>query len=307
MKKEKRAKAFPWKKYSLYVFSCALLISYLYFWTINYFHTNDNRLFVAMCDVGQGDALLVRFPNRQWALVDAGPPDGSVRGCLDRYLPPWERQAALFALSHAHADHYGGARAVFAAKPPLAYFAPPYPSPAAWKKEEEDLGLAERRVAMILSPDPSVSLRMLNGQKPIREKTEDLNRTSATFSLVHGNFSMLFTGDLPAEEEERLVNEKLITSHAILKVGHHGSKYSSSHEFVDAVRPKLALVSAGVGNVYNHPHPATLRRFAAAGIPAMRTDLEGDICLWSDGTSVWLGCPRPSLWPASWQPALFSL
>ena len=112
---------------------------------------------------------------------------------------------------------------------------------------------------------------------------KDSNNTSIIAKLVFGQTSFLFTGDATRSVEKQLLDQVEQLDSDILKVGHHGSKTSSSKEFIEAVSPEIAVISAGKNNKYGHPHPEVLDNLAGTRI--FRTDLNGDIKITSDGTS----------------------
>ena len=159
---------------------------------------------------------------------------------------------------------------------------------------------------MSISTSPSLSLSPENkNYKPYKGYTEngkilgvassrDLNFDALVLKLAYGNFSTLFTGDISSEEENRLINNQpsAINNLSILKVAHHGSKTSSSSEFLQAVRPALAVVEVGK-NSYGHPAAEVLERLNSVGAKILRTDRDGDVVAETDGkkwriiTNLW--------------------
>ena len=107
----------------------------------------------------------------------------------------------------------------------------------------------------------------------------NVNNKSIVFKLVYGDFSMLFMADAESEVEKELLEEDADLSADVLKIGHHGSKTSTTDEFLDNVNPKYAVVSCGNGNDYNHPYGAVTKRFEDKNIPLYRTDELGDIVI----------------------------
>jgi competence protein ComEC len=122
---------------------------------------------------------------------------------------------------------------------------------------------------------------MLTCLNPEKDWTgEDTNACSIVLRLTYGDFSALFTGDLEGEGEEQVLHRittENITPVTLLKVAHHGSKYSTSEEFLRAVGPKIALISAGRNNSYGHPHTETLERLSAAGSVILCTKDSGAV------------------------------
>ena len=115
----------------------------------------------------------------------------------------------------------------------------------------------------------------------------EANEQSVVLRLEYGGFSALLTGDIGSKSEEVLIKSGVDLTSDILKVGHHGSRYSSTEEFLKAVNPKLAIVSVGKNN-YGHPTGEVLKRLEQVGARVLRTDEEGNIEIVSDGERVWV-------------------
>jgi competence protein ComEC len=144
---------------------------------------------------------------------------------------------------------------------------------------------------MFIHLDRHVSARVVSPDFPFLENTpSDQNNNSVAMRLVYRDFEILFTGDLEKEGEERLLNSAWRLDSDVLKAGHHGSKTSSSDEFLDRVRPKTAVISCGVRNRYRHPHPTTLSKFRQRRIAVYRTDQQGEIDIETDGKDIKIKC-----------------
>lgn len=122
----------------------------------------------------------------------------------------------------------------------------------------------------------------------------DSNANSIVLRLDYGEFSMLLMGDAEAQTEQRLLSKDLDLKAKILKVAHHGSKYATSQDFINRVKPEVAIISDGAWNRYGHPAQSVLERLRAAGAKLYRTDLQGDITITSRGT----GNPPYTIKPA---------
>ena len=118
---------------------------------------------------------------------------------------------------------------------------------------------------------------------PVKESYDSLNNYSAVIRLVYGGTSFLFTGDAENEAEKDILADGADISADILKVGHHGSSSSSSKAFLEAVKPKLCIISVGAGNSYNHPNAKTIERLNIFTKQIYRTDLNGTVIVYSDG------------------------
>lgn len=250
-----------------------------------------------MIDVGQGDAIALRTPHGHWILFDAG---GAWRGgdagksTVVPYVGHRGGPADLFVLSHPHTDHVGGASAVLRVLRPPTYIDAGFPGAAdAYRQSLEtarDLHVRWTRAhpGDVLNVD-GVTLRILAPDSTWTSRLDDPNLASVVVVAQFGDVRMLFMGDAERPEEEWLLEHARDELHAdILKVGHHGSKTSSSDLFLDAVRPRAALVSVGAGNVYHLPTPAIMERLAAHGAQVLRTDRLGTIVARTDGARIWL-------------------
>ncbi|MDQ8173716.1 MAG: DNA internalization-related competence protein ComEC/Rec2 [Gemmatimonadota bacterium] len=271
---------------------------------------------VHMIDVGQGDALAVRTPRGRWVLIDAGPSwEGGDAGrrAVVPYLQRYGGAVALMVLSHAHEDHAGGAASVIAALAPRLWWESAFVTTSRGYHRAltalRDGGQPWRRVG----PEQrwqldGVTLDVLAPDSLWSAAQQDANETSVVVRVSYGQRRFLFMGDAEAHEEawllERLPAEDLRAD--VLKLGHHGSRTSSTEAFVRAVSPLVGLVSVGAGNRYGHPSPEILDRFAARGVPLLRSDLEGAVVLRTDGQRLeaiahgdrWIVPARASLLPS---------
>ena len=247
-------------------------------------------------DVGQGDALAIRTPRGRWVVMDAGPSWQKGDAGRRTVLPHLRRrggEVALFVLSHAHEDHAGGAASVIRALKPLQWWEPAYAgtspgyrealnavatSGSLWRRARPGESMRLDGVTFtVLAPDPAWTAWQKNA-----------NETSVILRVDYGAHRFLLTGDAEAAEESWAIDywgEDALRAD-VLKLGHHGSKTSSSDRFIDAVRPSVAVVSLGVGNRYGHPSPETLLKLLERHIPVLRTDREGDIIIRSNGTTL---------------------
>jgi competence protein ComEC len=243
-------------------------------------------------DVGQGDAIALRTRKNHWILVDAGRSwlgGDAGRSTVVPYVAHRGGSVALFVLSHPHAAHVGGAASVFASLHPARFLDPGYvgttpPYLAA-------LGEARRDRIPWQRVHPGDSLRVdevvLTALAP--ESTwvaglSDANLASTVLVARVGAIRFLFTGDAEAPEEEWLLaRDPGALTADVLKVGHHGSRTSTTPRFLGAVRPRLALVSVGAHNAYGHPSPEVMQSLRDSGVQVLRTDRAGTIVVRTDG------------------------
>jgi competence protein ComEC len=250
-----------------------------------------------MMDVGQGDAIGLRTPNGHWILIDAGRAwrgGDAGRSTVMPYIGRRGGTVDIFVLSHPHTDHVGGAPTLLHAMHPETYIDAGFPGSAETYRASLDLARREgihwrrARPGDVIMID-GVRLRILAPDSAWTARLVDPNLASVVLLAEFGDVRMLFMGDAERPEEEWLLEHERSELHAdVLKVGHHGSKTSSSEPFLDAVSPRLALVSVGAGNSYGLPTPDVLRRIAAHGAQVLRTDLVGPIVARSDGHRVFV-------------------
>ena len=246
-------------------------------------------------DVGQGDAIALRTPAGRWLLFDAGRSwtgGDAGRATVIPYLRRRGGDVVLFVLSHPHADHVGGGASVIAGLHPATYWdgayagtSPPYRASlvaardqhVAWRRVHPGDSLVVDGVRIhVLAPDSAWMVGL-----------KDPNAGSVVVRVEYGAIRMLMMGDAEKGEEERLVETYGDGLRAdVLKVGHHGSHTSSTSPFLALVRPRVALISVGAGNMYGHPSASTLRALTAVGAAVLRTDLEGSIICRTDGRTV---------------------
>lgn len=252
-------------------------------------------------NIGQGDALLLVTADEHHILMDGGPGNGVLME-LASTIPYLWRDIDLLILSHPHADHMEGLVPVlerFDVKNVLLTL-PEYNS----EIYEAFLDVLSKEGARVIMAEAGTDLRLgdlffdvLYPFEPISGQSfENVNNASPVIRVSMQSeapddelFSLLLTGDAEQEVEAELLeaypqcldemNEPCPLRASILKAGHHGSRTSSSLEFLEVVQPELMLISAGVDNSYGHPHPETLQKAAALGIEVKRTNLEGRISI----------------------------
>ena len=251
-----------------------------------------SRLELHMIDVGQGDAIALRTPRWRWILVDAG--DQWREGDLgERVVAPYLRrrggEIAAFILSHPHADHIGGAASVIRRLPVGFLWDGGYPQGSSVYEGVLDAarerGVAWRAARMdgVIEID-GVRLTVLSPDSAEIAAAPDANSASVVVMAEYRGVRILLTGDAERDVEARLAQRLGRTLRAdVLKVGHHGSATSTTPPLLDAVEPRLALVSVGAGNRYGHPSPDVLDALRARGIQVLRTDDGGSIVVSMDG------------------------
>ena len=266
-----------------------IVLTFILYWQAR----NKPNVEVVFLDVGQGDSILIKTKYNQQILIDGGP-DANVLGRLGRHLPFYDKDLDLVIATHPDADHIAGLvdvlkryRVGLMLEPGLAHPTGIY---QALQQEIAKKSITEHLVASrqiydlgdnlfldVLYPDTSF----------VGQDLEDANSASIVVRLTDGQIDYLFTGDAPIETEDKiaaLYGSGLDSE--ILKLGHHGSKTSSSEPFLEAVAPEAAVISVGRDNRYGHPSLTILNRLKKLQIPVLRTDELGDIKLRSDGEYV---------------------
>ena len=263
----------------------------------------SSRLNIVFCSVGQGDAAVIISGFTQ-VLIDAGPPNKTASDCLGRHLPFFDHRLEAVIISHPQTDHFGGLAAVLNRYQVDKFIFNGFAGDSlAWAELSRLIEQEKSQIITLAAGDKlklgEVEIDILwpenKNYKPYKGYTEngkilgvassrDLNFDALVLKLAYGNFSTLFTGDISSKEENRLINNQpsAINNLSILKVAHHGSKTSSSSEFLQAVRPALAVVEVGK-NSYGHPAAEVLERLNSVGAKILRTDRDGDVVVETDG------------------------
>lgn len=258
---------------------------------------------VSGLDVSQGDSLLVVFPRGTTMLVDAGGFPGLERmthkpqidigeDVVSPYLW-WRRIHRLdyVVLTHGHSDHMAGLPAVLDNFRPKELWTGAEPNTAGWQAVEQHAAhdgvrtLHLRRQTKPFSID-GAEVRVLAPSIDYQPGPDAHNNDSLVLEVRFGQRSVLLTGDAELEVEGELLAEGLAHSVTLLKVGHHGSKTSSSEEFLSALDPQFALISAGYKNQFHHPHPSVIARLRDHNVTVLRTDEHGLITFRTDGVNT---------------------
>ena len=275
------------KKYGLFFFTFLLLVATICLF-YQEFKNSRKELTFAMLDIGQGDALFIESPTGTQILVDGGPPR-KILSQLSRVMSPFDRTIDSIIITNPDQDHIGGFLDVLKVYKVDKIFEPGTYNDSKiyqnFKAEIKNKNISNILVKAgmrldigggafidILFPDRDVSLW-------------DSNDGSVVAKITYGETSVMLTGDATSETEKIILDEyqKIALTSTVLKVGHHGSRTSSSADFVEAVTPSFALISDGKDNNYGHPHQDTLDTLASFGAKIFRTDLLGTIIMKSDG------------------------
>ena len=251
------------------------------------------RLSVTVLDVGQGDAILIATPSGNRALIDGGPNEAVLKSALGRHLSFHDRRIDLVALTHPQSDHAGGLPAVLDDYDVDTVLQTPREAESGvareWQSllEDTDTDVIEAVRGQSINLGDGVRIEVIH---PNASTSGSLNDASLVLRLTHGGFSMLLTGDLGPTGEAVVERSGAHLDSTVLKVAHHGSRTSTSAEFLAAVDSSVAVISVGKDNRFGHPAPETLERLG--DIQSFRTDQDGDITISTDGTNVWVDTQR---------------
>ena len=251
---------------------------------------SSGELAIHVLDIGQGDATLLSKDGK-WVLIDSG--DVDHRPQMKEYLKQYGVSTiSKVIVTHPHADHMGGMLAVFQTAEIEDIYDDGVPTTTnTYRTYLKNIKAKNIRYHKVGAGDTiplfdGVNFEVLAPVKTIKnERGEaDLNNNSVVGRLVYGNFAMMFTGDAEVEEEKTILNSGAAVKSDILKVGHHGSRTSSSAAFVKAVAPKIGIISLGAGNSYGHPHAKTLKTLEKHKVEIFRTDRDGTITVTTTGS-----------------------
>jgi len=284
------------RKQITWIICGALLLVTLFVWQVVYQAQGSDVLTVTFLDVGQGDSIFIQAPSGAQVLIDGGP-SGSVLRELAKVMPFYDRSIDIVMATHPDTDHIGGLISVLKnfkvgriLRPGVAHNAPAIESLLLAITKEQNSGavetLARRGQVYDLGAGESGVHAYLHILFPDRDVSNvESNTASIVARLVYGEASMILTGDSPKAIEEYLVSlDSTALNSGILKLGHHGSKTSTSEIFLGYVSPQWAIVSAGKDNSYGHPHKSVVDMVERFGIQIKNTAESGSITFESDGS-----------------------
>ena len=243
----------------------------------------DGDLLVYFIDVGQADSILIKS-NDSYMLIDAGNNNDGEK--LVKYFNALGIDEFEYVVgTHAHEDHIGGMDNIIKNFKIKNFYMPN--ATTTTQTFLEVLNALEDKKVKFQTPKIGTKLKLGNSEievMSVKEKQEDLNDTSIVLKLTYNNISFLFTGDISSNVEKELLNKNIEST--VLKVAHHGSKYSNSATFLKKVNPKYAVISCGINNDYNHPHDVVIEKLEKMNLKIYRTDQLGTIVAISDGNNI---------------------
>lgn len=281
------------RKYISAYLCCACATICVLIWYMVYYIESRHDLVIHFFDVGQGDGIFFELPNHRQVVIDGGP-GSNMLSKLGSVMWFWDRTIDLVVLTHPHADHVDGLIDVLkrydvgmVIESGAIYPTPDYNEwnalvskkkiPVVHALRGQYIALSDTAIFHILSPEKEIA-----GKRFV-----NIHDSMVVSKLLYGSTTVLFTGDAERPIEYALMASGISLAADILKVGHHGSKTSTTQSFLDLVYPRFAIISAGRKNRYGHPHADVVDRIKAAGIDLFRTDIHGDVEFMSDGEHIW--------------------
>jgi len=282
----------------------------------------DGKLHIVVCDVGQGDAILVEQGFNQ-VLIDGGPSGEKVLRCLRQEMPFWDRRIELIVMTHSDFDHINGLSDVIERYSVIEFLSGDgLKMSSSLEHLREVLGAKKVKVGVVemgggvrvvdrdtgeklefevwwpsevnreklamLSDDlRAESDYQILGLSAKKGSKQSNNWRSVVLELKWHNYRALFTGDADFQAERDMLQAGVVEPVDYIKIGHHGSKSSSSLEFLKTLKPKLAVISVGKKNRYGHPSREVLERLRELGIKVERTDLDGVVEVVVDSSGSW--------------------
>ena len=256
-----------------------------------------SELTVHYLDVGQGDCILAECDG-EYMLIDAGDNDQGTK--IQNYLSKQGVRKLKYAVgTHPDADHIGGLDVILYKFDCGTVMMPDMSKDTATYRDVVDT--MKQKGYKNTVPEPGDSFKLGSAVCTVlgpSESYEDANNNSIVLLVEHGENRFLFMGDAEEEEESDILKSGADVEADVLKVGHHGSRSSSSKKFLEAVSPDYAVISCGEDNSYGHPHAETLNLLRTMGVKVFRNDEQGTIVAVSDGSKItWNSAPSDT-WKA---------
>lgn len=282
------------KKYLPYILLIVLFIFTIYIWFFLFKINNHNDyLKVVFLDVGQGDSIYIEAPNGKQVLIDGGP-DAKLLSSLAKVMPFADRSIDMIIATHLDMDHIGGFPLLLDNYKVISIIENGAISDTKISSSLEEKILkkkinkiiARRGMRILIDEKKNIYFDILFPDRDV--SNFESNDASIIGKLVYGSNSFMFTGDATVYTENLIEwNEKEgVLSSDVLKLGHHGSRTSSSILWLEKVNPKVAIISAGKNNKYGHPHKELLERLFTLQIPYLNTYEKGNIIFKSDGVKI---------------------
>lgn len=247
----------------------------------------NDKLIIHYINVGQGDSELIQYKGKNM-LIDSGP--FSSKNILMKYLKSAGiRKLDYVIVTHPHEDHIGNMSDIIKEFEISEFIAPKISSNSSTyssmiknlKSKKLKITVAKPGYNIDLHPDLKCEILA-----PNNTTYDNINNYSVVNKLTYKNTSFLFTGDAENLSENEMIQKNYNLKANIIKLGHHGSNTASSNEFLKKVNPSVAIISCAKKNKYNHPSPETVKKLKKMNIKLYRTDIDGNIILFTDGDEI---------------------
>ena len=233
---------------------------------------------VVFCDVGQGDAILATYKNVQM-LIDTGPDNKKVLECLSKHIPFWDKTIEVVVLTHGDSDHIGALNSLLGSYKINKFFA----------NGSFDTSIEQNIYSQKIGQNDVISTNMFDFEVVNPPKNKEINEDNinsvAGYLIYKGSveWKAFLSADIDKETEQKLVWQKILRQAQdgngidVLKVAHHGSENGTSEELLDFLKPKIAVISVGKNNRFDHPRKEVIERLDKRNIEIKRTDFDGEI------------------------------
>ncbi|OHA89992.1 MAG: hypothetical protein A2832_01750 [Candidatus Zambryskibacteria bacterium RIFCSPHIGHO2_01_FULL_44_22b] len=275
------------RKHTKEVVVGALILSNIFVWVAIYARQASGLLKVYFLDVGQGDAIFIDSPTHGQVLIDGGK-NRRVLSQIDKALPFGDKTIDVVIATHPDLDHIGGLPEVISRYKVGLFIEPGVESDNTLddelekRVEEKNIPTLLARRGMVVNFGDGAKLQILFPNQDV--SNWETNRASIVSKLTYGDSSFLLMADSPMAIEDVLVNlEPTLLDADVLKAGHHGSRTSTSPNFLKSVTPEYAVISAGKDNSYGHPHTEVLTNLTSIGAKILNTAESGTIQFETDG------------------------
>ncbi|MFA5087261.1 MAG: MBL fold metallo-hydrolase [Candidatus Paceibacterota bacterium] len=276
----------------LFIFGI-LVAANIFSWSLFVEAHRSQYLVVDFLNVGQGDSSFIKTPEGHKIIIDGGPDYNRAAEKLAKEIPFWDKEIDLMVLTHSEKDHFAGLFKI------LELY---NVKNIAWSGDAKDTEeFKSFKLAVLKEQEEGSNVYEIGAKdKILFGKTEmdilfpyeltqnngqSVNENCLVGKLVFDKNSFLFAGDISDKEEKQIITSQENIDADVLKVAHHGSKYSSSAGFLKSVSPKIAVIQVGK-NTYGHPTVEAISRLTDAGAKIYRNDLNGDIKVISDGKNM---------------------
>lgn len=281
------------KRRIIFFFVCFLFLLNIAAWEEVFALSRPQNLAVDFLDVGQGDSIFILTPGDKQILIDGGP-DSGVLEKINGRMPFWDRKIDIVFLSHPEKDHMQGLievlkryKADYIIWTGIKRNSPEYYE---WENILAKQKILGAKIIIFKEGDEAKAggavFKSLYPKENLSgtEFKDTSNDAGLVLKLIFGEKSFIFTGDISAKAEKEI--SKKGADSDVLKVAHHGSKYSTSEEFLVKTSPEIAVISDGKNNPYGHPTQEVLQRLSKFDVKTLRTDQNGDIQFTSDGANI---------------------